>query len=113
MDTLSANAMEGQRHHHSNAINEEKWENAYRRLKAFKEMHGHTQLSYRHNDDPKLGRWGTLTIVDTHLVADVLWFSVLTLECQFPFSELSFGNSRKDLRNRQVSRQNEFASLTR
>lgn len=60
MDTDSANAMEGQTHHHSNTINEEKWENSYRRLKAFKEKHGHTQLSYRHNDDPKLGRWGTL-----------------------------------------------------
>jgi Helicase associated domain len=35
-----------------------KWEELYQRLRAYHLQHGHTNVPYRHRDDPKLGRWG-------------------------------------------------------
>lgn len=40
-----------------------KWDDAYRRLCAFRQRHGHTNISYRCKEDPMLGRWGALRIV--------------------------------------------------
>jgi Helicase associated domain len=35
-----------------------KWDDAYRRLCAYRKRHGHTNISYRCKEDPMLGRWG-------------------------------------------------------
>jgi Helicase associated domain len=35
-----------------------RWEDAYQRLCAFHQRHGHTNISYRCKEDPMLGRWG-------------------------------------------------------
>jgi hypothetical protein len=39
-----------------------KWDDAYQRLCAFREQHGHTNVSYRYKNDLMLGRWGKCQI---------------------------------------------------
>jgi hypothetical protein len=39
-------------------VYDSRWDDAYQRLCAFRERHGHTDISYRHKDDLMLGRWG-------------------------------------------------------
>jgi hypothetical protein len=39
-------------------FNDDKWEAMYRRLRAYKQQFGHTQIPYRYEADPQLGRWG-------------------------------------------------------
>jgi hypothetical protein len=39
-------------------FNDDKWEAMYRRLRAYKQQFGHSQIPYRYEADPQLGRWG-------------------------------------------------------
>lgn len=40
----------------------ERWEDAFSRLKAFQRRHGHCEVPFRYAPDTRLGRWGTLCI---------------------------------------------------
>jgi hypothetical protein len=41
----------------------DKWGVMFRRLRAYKQQFGHTQIPYRFPPDPQLGRWGTFLVV--------------------------------------------------